>query len=376
MKGLAFAIVLALAIAGCGQGQGPGVQGAAPADKAAGKAYAERNCRGCHGVDGKGMAPAIPNLAAQREGYLLGALQAYKAGRRTHAALKEVATEMSAADMRNIAAFYASLAPVQTALPKDAGFISPYEQGKQLVEPCAKCHGEDGNSRTPGIPSLAGQQPHYIVIAIQEYLQKERMKAPMHDLLPGLKKRDLESIAIYFGSQTPALRGAPSFGNAMAGEALTGVCGGCHGSHGISVDSATPKLAGQDAKYLVEAIKSYRTLRQRETMRAYVTSLSEKQIEDIAAFYSIQNSGPAEKGQTLVHELADKCERCHGASAQDNPSMVVPKINGQDRDYLVMALRAYRDDRRDSSTMHRMSLPYSDSIIESLATAYARQPAK
>jgi cytochrome c553 len=56
--------------------------------------------------------------------------------------------------------------------------------------------------------------------------------------------------------------------------------------------------------------------------------------------------------------------------------MVVPKIKGQDRDYLIMALRAYRDDRRESSMMHKMSLPYSDSIIESLSAAYAAQPAK
>ena len=39
-----------------------------------------------------------------------------------------------------------------------------------------------------------------------------------------------------------------------------------------------------------------------------------------------------------------------------------------------MALRAYRDDRRESSTMHKMSLPYGDSIIESIATYYASQP--
>jgi cytochrome c553 len=41
-----------------------------------------------------------------------------------------------------------------------------------------------------------------------------------------------------------------------------------------------------------------------------------------------------------------------------------------------MALRAYRDDRRESSMMHKMSLPYSDTIIESLSSAYARQPAR
>ena len=56
--------------------------------------------------------------------------------------------------------------------------------------------------------------------------------------------------------------------------------------------------------------------------------------------------------------------------------MAIPKISGQDRDYLIMALRAYRDDRRESSTMHKMSLPYSDAIIESLASLYASQPAK
>jgi len=69
-------------------------------------------------------------------------------------------------------------------------------------------------------------------------------------------------------------------------------------------------------------------------------------------------------------------QRCHGAGAADNPAMIVPKIGAQDRDYLVMALRAYRDDRRDNSAMHRMSLPYSDAVIESLAAVYAARAAK
>ena len=94
-----------------------------------------------------------------------------------------------------------------------------------------------------------------------------------------------------------------------------------------------------------------------------------------AAFYATQKSKPAEKGQTLVQELTDKCERCHGAAA-DSTTIVVPKLRGQDRDYLIMALRAYRDDRRESSMMHRMSLPYGDAVIESIASYYASQPAK
>ena len=282
---------------------------------------------------------------------------------------------MSEADARNVAAYYASLPAVDPAPAKDAKEVTPYERGKALAAACAQCHGEDGNSKIPATPSLAGQQPQYLVVAIQEYLNKERKAAPMHALLPGLGRLDKESLALYFASQTPAERAAPQFGDPKAGEPLTAVCGGCHGAHGVSYDTATPSLAGQDAQYLVEAIKAYRTTRQREKMRAYVTGLSDKDIENIAAFYSIQKSRPAERGQTLVQDLTEKCERCHGAGV-DNPALAVPRIRGQDRDYLVMALRAYRDDRRESSMMHKMSLPYSDSIIESLSTFYAGQPAK
>jgi cytochrome c553 len=378
MKSLALAILLSTALAGCSdREQTPAKPAAkvAAADAAAGRAFAERECKGCHGLDGRGVAPAIPHLAAQREDYLASALKAYKERRRTHAALREIAAQMTEADARNLAAYYAGLPPVQSAAGKDAKLVSPYEHGKSLAAACAKCHSEDGNSRIAGIPSLAGQQPHYLVVAIQEYLNKERKAAPMHALLPGLSKTDKESLALYFASQTPAQRAAPAFGEPGAGEALSAVCGGCHGSHGVSTDASTPGLAGQDAQYLVEAIKAYRTTRKRENMRAYVGGLGEQDIRNIAAFYSVQKSRAAEKGQTIVQELTEKCERCHGAGAQ-SAALVVPKIHGQDKDYLVMALRAYRDDRRESSMMHKMSLPYSDSIIESLSASYASQPAR
>jgi cytochrome c553 len=136
----------------------------------------------------------------------------------------------------------------------------------------------------------------------------------------------------------------------------------------------TPNLAGQDYKYLVEAIKAYRTTRKREKMRLYITGLKDKDIQDIAAYYVTQKSGPAERGQTMVRDLTEKCDRCHAAGA--GGAMVVPKIAGQDRDYLMMAIRAYRDDRRESTTMHKMSLPYGDAVIESIASYYASQPAK
>jgi cytochrome c553 len=367
-------LLAALALTGCGEATAPKAPAQAPprsaGDASAGRALAEAECKGCHGVDGKGAAAGIPHLAGQSESYLAAALAEYKQGKRTHAALREIARHTSEKDTLNVAAYYASLPPV--AVPAQAQREAPYDHGKRIAANCAGCHGEDGNSTTPGIPSLAGQQPTYLVIATQEYLLGERKTTPMHARLKGLTKRETEAVALYYASQAPVARKAAPKGDPRAGEPLTAVCGGCHGAGGVSTDSATPSLAGQDETYLTEAIKAYRTSRKRESMRLYITGLGEKDIGHIAAFYATQPSRAAEKGKTLVEDLTAKCNRCHAGAA--NPAMPVPRIHGQDRDYLVMALRAYRDDRRESSTMHKMSLPYGDSIIESVATYYASQP--
>ncbi|MGC2774493.1 MAG: c-type cytochrome [Bradyrhizobium sp.] len=374
MRHLLLGTLLSVALIGCSDPGPVKQEPLAKADVAAGKAFAERECKACHGLDGKGTAPGIPHLAGQYERYLLTSLSEYKQRKRLHAALREIATHMSDADARNVAAFYAGLPAVAPLQGKDAEVFSPYENGKAMAASCSKCHGEDGNSKTPGTPSLAGQQPRYLVLATQEYLNGVRETSPMHALVRDLSRIDLESIALYFASQTPADRAAAPFGDAKAGEPKTALCGGCHGAHGVSTDSATPTLAGQDPQYLVSSTKAYRGARKHESMLRAVAGLIDKDVENVAAFYAIQKSKPAENGQRLVQELTEKCNRCH--SDTENGAMPVPKIRGQDKDYLIMALRSYRDDRRESSVMHKMSLPYGDAIIESIASLYASQRAK
>ncbi len=377
-----WAAALALALAGCtdkapssgvAKGNGPRAAAETPkGDPQAGRKIAQTECNGCHGLDGKGVAPAIPNLGGQREDYLVMALGEYRTGKRTHAVLRQISSQMSETDWRNVATYYASLPPVSA----EAGITqppTPYEQGKAVAAQCASCHGEDGNARTPGIPSLAGQQPRYLVAAINEYLNRERKPSPMHAKLRSLAKLETENVALYFASQAPLTRTNAPKGDPKAGGPLSAVCGGCHGVQGVSTDSAIPSLAGQDEKYLVGAIEAYRTSRKREKMRVYITGLGEKDIQNIAAYYATQKSKAPEKGESLVQQYTDRCNRCHGAGV-DNPAMPIPRIRGQDKDYLVMALREYRDDRRESTTMHKMSLPYGDSIIESIAAYYASQP--
>jgi len=366
MKNLLLSITGLLILTACVQEQAP----LAPtADIEAGKAIANADCSGCHGPDGTGAAPGIPHLAAQPQAYLLGSLQAYKSGTRTHAALKDLASHMNEADLLNVAGFYASLPPASSnGLHRSA--MTSYEEGEAIAAVCIVCHGENGNSTTPGVPSIAGQQPLYFIAATQAYLHGIREISTMEETLRGLSKTDIEKLALYYASQTPLPREKPPFGDPIAGEPLSASCGGCHGANGISHDAATPSLAGQDPQYLLNATAAYRGhVRQHDVMFG---DKSDEDIQNIAAFYATQVSRAAEDEPMSAEKVTRSCDRCH-APGIENQAMVVPNLNGQDRDYLIMALRAYRDDKRQSSMMHKMSLPYSDTMIEGVASFYANR---
>jgi cytochrome c553 len=65
------------------------------------------------------------------------------------------------------------------------------------------------------------------------------------------------------------------------------VCAGCHGAKGISGGDMFPNLAGQKKGYLVGALKAYRDkTRNAPIMNGMAASLSDQQIDDVAAYYS------------------------------------------------------------------------------------------
>jgi len=79
------------------------------ADVAAGKAMAEEVCSDCHGADGKGDAdfPAIGGLSVDK---FTKAIHEYQDGTRTkNAKMTKAAKKLTAADVANLAAYYAAL---------------------------------------------------------------------------------------------------------------------------------------------------------------------------------------------------------------------------------------------------------------------------
>jgi cytochrome c553 len=79
----------------------------AAADAGAGKELA-KNCVACHGATGNGSNPAWPKLAAQKPGYLVNALKAFRAGLRKDPMMASVSRSLSDTDIANLAAYYSA----------------------------------------------------------------------------------------------------------------------------------------------------------------------------------------------------------------------------------------------------------------------------
>jgi len=80
----------------------------AAADVDAGKAKVQAVCAACHGANGVSVSDAIPNLAGQKPAYLEAQLKALKAGTRKNEIMNAIASQLSPAEIANVAAYFAT----------------------------------------------------------------------------------------------------------------------------------------------------------------------------------------------------------------------------------------------------------------------------
>jgi cytochrome c553 len=80
----------------------------AAGDAASGKTVMLK-CQVCHGKDGLAKLPEAPNIAGQKEAYLVKALTAFKAGERKNEQMTVVIKGLSDEDIANVAAYYSSI---------------------------------------------------------------------------------------------------------------------------------------------------------------------------------------------------------------------------------------------------------------------------
>ena len=173
-------------------------------------------------------------------------------------------------------------------------------------------------------------------------------------------------------------------GDAAAGQAKSALCGSCHGADGNSPLAMNPKLAGQSARYMVKQLRDFKSdARSGATMAAMVLSLSDQDMEDIAAWYSSQQ--PTLQGADPESiELAERlyragnseiavaaCSACHSPTGKGNAPAGFPLLSGQHAEYTLQQLKDFRSGARqnDGGEMMRTVVErLTDKELEALAS--------
>jgi cytochrome c553 len=158
------------------------------------------------------------------------------------------------------------------------------------LAPCLACHGTNGQSVIPEVPSLGGQPVFYLTVQLLMFREKLRIVEPMNQMLQGLTDDDLRSMAAYLAKLPPPAPADGPIDNTRMEQARALIeqhrCNFCH-NRDYSGGENVPRLVGQREDYLVKALREYKN----NTRRGYDASMADvlfpitdEQLLDLAYF--------------------------------------------------------------------------------------------
>jgi cytochrome c553 len=154
---------------------------------------------------------------------------------------------------------------------------------------CAACHGPQGRSQQPAMPSLAGQPRLFTETQLVLIREGLREVPEMATLMHGMSDAEIGVLAGYFGAQPappPAARGDEQRWQAGRQAAQLMHCGSCHLAD-FAGQQQVPRLAGQQEAYLIASMRQFRDKPGpgRDTvMAATLRGLPDAQIESLAYY--------------------------------------------------------------------------------------------
>jgi cytochrome c553 len=130
----------------------------------------------------------------------------------------------------------------------------------ERIKLCSACHGEDGNSKMPNTPSLAGQPEFYLTNQLFLFREGVRQIPGMSELVKGLKDDDLVALAGHF-AKLEAKASDEKVDPALVkrGEAMMEPmrCFSCH-LPSLAGQDQMPRVAKQRIDYLIHALNEFR----------------------------------------------------------------------------------------------------------------------
>jgi cytochrome c553 len=130
------------------------------------------------------------------------------------------------------------------------------------VEPqlCVACHGENGNSTNPAVPSLSAQPAQFISTQLVMFREKRRNDPLMSPIAAPLSNADINALAKFFSAQQRAAPAKKASEQTLAaGKRITEQfnCVACHGA-ALKGQQHIPRLAGQQADYLRTQLRGFK----------------------------------------------------------------------------------------------------------------------
>jgi cytochrome c553 len=168
------------------------------------------------------------------------------------------------------------------------------QAGKALAAVCSGCHGVAGMSTSPTFPNLAGQHADFLVDALKAFKSGVRKNDMMSPMAAGLNEADIRNVAAYFSRFSCGVTGGDK-AKAELGKAKAANCAACHsagglygtGAAGVSGIPTWPNLAGQNAEYLSNTLKSFQDgSRTHPVMTSIAKTLSDADIDHLSAYYA------------------------------------------------------------------------------------------
>jgi len=170
--------------------------GATPAvadDPAAGRKIANM-CRTCHGIDGYAQIPIAPHIGGEPKDYLEAQLMAFKTGAREHEMMSVVTASLTAQQISDVAAWYAS----HTAVARLPEGVSEDD----APAACVSCHGADGLSVLLDAPNLAGEVNIYIDTQLKAFRLGKRKHEIMSEIAAEMTDEEIRAVANWYSKVT------------------------------------------------------------------------------------------------------------------------------------------------------------------------------
>jgi cytochrome c553 len=179
-----------------------GPEHATAADAAAGKALAD-GCAGCHGDNGVSQTPMTPSLAGEPDDFIQWQLVYFRGGSRKSDVMEPIAQSLDNQAIRNLGAYYASLAPPKPDPAPPADMLAQTGAKLAVQHRCRSCHGEDYAGVGPA-GRLAGQREDVMLQALRDFKSGKRIGsgvASMADVTYELADTDMQALAHYMATQ-------------------------------------------------------------------------------------------------------------------------------------------------------------------------------